>query len=245
MSAAKISASCVYTGGAHSEILFLNIRSWHNIQISSLRIHRTVEAITRGRLHQRSSRSECYEDGFLSSMLKQNKLEFVTKEQNRHMCLCSERLRLLNMFSYLAAGTSYSVSFWKSSAVKNPRAFPLRIGDDLSKLNSDTLPPHEAFYSTLESPHEAFHNTLKQTNITPEEYACCQQVSEREAMSTMKDFFKWYNSGDTKPFFEAIQKISTYVFTTTLRNHFKGWISSPGLAVDDFFTDIRTFFTLP
>ena len=170
---------------------------------------------------------------FFPSLLKQNKLEFVTKKQNSYMCLSSERLRLLDMVSYLAAGTSYS-KFLKAFNVEEAKGFfPYEWVDDLSKLNSDSLPPHEAF-----------HSTLKRTNITPEEYAYCQQVWEREAMSTMKDFLIWYNNGDTKPFLDAIQKMSAYFRSRNL-DIFKDGISLPGLAMKDLFTDIGTFFTLP
>ena len=101
-----------------------------------------------------------------------------------------------------------------------------------------TLPPHEAFHSTQNKWISQRSSTG--SSITCEEYYC-QQVREREARSTMEDFLKWYNDGDTKPFLDAIQKMSAYVWSRNL-HIFKNGISLPWLAMIDTFTDMGMFF---
>ena len=60
---------------------------------------------------------------FFPSVLKQTKVEFVTKKQNSYMCLSIiEGLPLLDMVSYLAAGTSYS-KFLKAFNVQAAKGF--------------------------------------------------------------------------------------------------------------------------
>ena len=170
---------------------------------------------------------------FFPSLLKQTKVEFVTKKQNSYMCLSSEGLRLLDMVSYLAAGTSYS-KFLKAFNVEETKGFfPYEWCDDLRKLDFDKLPPHEAFFSTL-----------KNSNISPEDYSFCQRVWVEKGMQSMRDFLMWYNNGDTKPFLQAIEKMRVYYQSRNL-DLFKDGISLPGLAMKDLFSNIDTFFTLP
>jgi hypothetical protein len=70
----------------------------------------------------------------------------------------------------------------------------------LDKLSETSLPPHEAF-----------ENYLTKKNISKEEYEYCKQVWDREKMTTMGDFLKWYSNLDVLPFLEAIERqVSIY-----------------------------------
>ena len=87
---------------------------------------------------------------FFPFLLEQTKVEFVT-EKNSYMRLSSEGLRLLDMVSYLAAGTSYSKFLKAFNVQETKRFFLYEWCDDLKKLDSDKPPPHEAFFSTLKN----------------------------------------------------------------------------------------------
>ena len=87
---------------------------------------------------------------FFPSLLKQTKVEFITKKQNSYMCLSSEGLRLLDMVSYLAAGTRYS-KFLKAFNVQKCKGF--RISGVMTRENwtltsSLLMKPSSAPYST-------------------------------------------------------------------------------------------------
>jgi len=65
----------------------------------------------------------------------------------------------------------------------------------LEKLNCPSLPPHNAFSSTL-----------KNANISEKEYEQCQKIWIEKNMKTLKDFLIYYNNLDTKHLLLAIQK---------------------------------------
>ena len=96
--------------------------------------------------------------------------------------------------------------------------------DALLKLEETSLPPHEAFYSTL-----------KDANITEEECKYCQQVWEENNMTAFKDFLVWYNNLDVVPFLEAVEKMSQFWQERNI-DMFKDGISVPGLTLKYLFS---------
>ena len=95
--------------------------------------------------------------------------------------------------------------------------------DSFDKLHEMSLPPREAFYSSL-----------TQHGITEEEYKRCQDVWLVEGMQTFRDFLIWYNNLDVVPFLKALDKQSA-VFADKGIDMFKTAISLPGLATSWLF----------
>ena len=110
---------------------------------------------------------------------------FTIKRNNQYACLRNEHFKILDITQYMAAGTNYD-SFLKAYDVPVSKGFfPYEWFDDVSKLECQSLPHHESFYSSL-----------KQTNISLQEYEFCQRVWDERRMRTFKDFMEWYNNLD-------------------------------------------------
>ncbi|KAK3737992.1 hypothetical protein QZH41_001005 [Actinostola sp. cb2023] len=94
------------------------------------------------------------------------KLKFIYKN---FLCLVSttgDHLKFLDITNYLAPGFDYD-QFLKAYECQASKGFlPYEWLEDIEKLDHTDLLPHAAFFSTL-----------KNTNITTDEYAYCQQVA--------------------------------------------------------------------
>ena len=150
------------------------------------------------------------------------------------MCLKTKCLKLLDISNYVAPGFSYD-QFLKAYECEQTKGFfPYEWVDGLDKLEKTSLPPHEAFFSSL-----------KNQNITNEEYQYCQQVWEENEMSTFKDFLVWYNNLDVVPFLEAVEKMSAFWQERKI-DMFKDGVSVPGLTLKYLFSYLspQTYFSL-
>ena len=150
------------------------------------------------------------------------------------MCLKTNFLKFLDITNYMAPGFSYD-QFLKAYECEQTKGFfPYEWIDGLDKLNEASLPPHEAFYSTL-----------KNQNISAEEYRYCQQVWEENQMITVNDFLVWCNNLDVLPFLEAVEKMSAFWQERKI-DMFKDGISVPGLTLKYLFSflDEQTYFSL-
>ena len=167
-------------------------------------------------------------------LIETQPIKFTVKRNSNHMCLKTDFLKLLDISNYLAPGFSYD-QFLKAYECEQIKGFfPYEWIDGLDKLEETSLPPHQAFYSSL-----------KNKNITEEEYAYCQQVWEENEMSTFKDFLVWYNNLDVVPFLEAVEKMSQFWQERKI-DMFKDGISVPGLTLKYLFLflDKQTYFSL-
>ncbi len=143
---------------------------------------------------------------------------FVVKRNNAYTCMSSDSLKFLDVSQYLAPGTSYA-KFLKAYNVEEGKGhFPYEWFDDVTKLDVTSLPPHEAFFSSL-----------KNTNISEEEYRYCQHVWKENKMTTFKDFLVWYNNLDVAPFVTAVERLQEFYFNKGI-DVFKTSISVPGIA---------------
>ena len=115
------------------------------------------------------------------------------------MCRKTKHLKFLDITNYLAPGFSYEQFLKAYECSQTKGYFPYEWVDSLEKLNSPTLPPPEAF-----------HSTLSNTDITIEQYEYCQSVWDANNMTSFRDFLVWYNNLDVVPFLEAIEKMSTF-----------------------------------
>jgi hypothetical protein len=127
---------------------------------------------------------------------------FTVKRNNSHACMANVPFKMLDVTSYMSPGVSYD-KFLKAFGV--------------DKLNHQTLPSHENFYSSL-----------KDCNISPEEHKFCQHVWSDYGMSTFKDFVIWYNNLDVGSFVQAVEHLQKIYFLRSI-DVFKTSISVSGL----------------
>ncbi|KAL8598700.1 hypothetical protein ACOMHN_033264 [Nucella lapillus] len=97
--------------------------------------------------------------------------------------------------------------------------FPFEYLTGLKKLDEMSLPPREAFFSSL-----------KNEVISKEDYAYCQRVWEEKGMTRLRDFLVWYNNLDVLPFLEALDKQVRF-YTTLNLDMLKDGIGVPGLTL--------------
>lgn len=180
--------------------------------------------------------------------------KFIVKKNNSYMCLSNDRLKFLDMTSYLPPGTSYD-NFLKSFKVQQGKGyFPYEYFDDISRLDDTTLPPKESFYSSLKDRNVLENDTftkyhklivdedksvqealnilrLKRPPKSSEDemYSYLLQVWQEENMLSFRDFLMWYNNLDVVPFVEAIEAFKRYFLNDNI-DVFKNCISIPGAA---------------
>jgi hypothetical protein len=144
--------------------------------------------------------------------------KFTVKRNNQYACLANDTLKFLDITSYLAPGVNYSKFLKAFDVPENKGFFCYEWFDAVEKLDHPSLPPHSAFYSTL-----------KERNISPEEYAFCQDVWREYNMSSFKQFLTWYNDKDVGPFVKAVENLQKFYFERHI-DLFKTSISVPGTA---------------
>lgn len=88
-----------------------------------------------------------------------------TVKINQYTYLANEYFKFLDIASYLALGVNNSKLLKAFDVQDNKGHFCYAWFQSVEQLRYPSLPPYSAFYSTL-----------KETNITPEEYALCQDV---------------------------------------------------------------------
>lgn len=141
------------------------------------------------------------------------------KRGGKFISLTCGNIQFLDICNYLGAGTSYS----KYLKAYNPEGemksfFPYEWFTCLEKLNETSLPPHEAF-----------HSTLKGSNISNEEYESCQKIWIEKEMKTMKDYLVHYQMLDVRPFLVAISNQIAFYSEKGL-DLFKSAYSLPGIS---------------
>ena len=152
---------------------------------------------------------------------------FVVKKANAYACLTTDTLRFLDISHFLAPGISYA-GFLKAYRVEESKGFfPYEWFNDPAKLDHPTLPPPEAFYSTL-----------KGTGISAEDYASCQTVWVNRGMTSFRDFLVWYNNLDVGPFVTAVERLQAFYFEKGI-DVLKTAISVPGIARQFLFKSAR------
>ena len=110
-----------------------------------------------------------------------DKIQFTIKRDSRLQCIQTDKFKFLDMINYLAPGTSYA-KYLKAFNVSSQKGFfPYEYVTSLDVLEETSLPPHEAFYSSL-----------TRSNISEEDYRYCQQVWDDNNMTSLKDFLQWY-----------------------------------------------------
>ena len=73
----------------------------------------------------------------------------VIKRNNNYQCIVNDKLKFLDMVNYLPPGTSYSQFLETFNQKENKAFFPYEYMSDISVLQETSLPPPQAFYSSL------------------------------------------------------------------------------------------------
>ena len=148
----------------------------------------------------------------------EKKIKFTIKRLNSMACFESGNLRFVDITNFIAPGSNYA-GYLKAFGVDEPKGFfPYEWVDGLDKLKYNSLPPQDAFYSSL-----------KQKGISDEDYAFCQRVWRERKMKTVRDLLIWYNNSDVKPFLQAIQAQSD-IYKSKGIDMLKSSVSLPGAA---------------
>ena len=165
------------------------------------------------------------------SMTKLDSLpRFVIKKDGGYMIIASKRLNFLDITNYLAAGTSLD-GLYKSYGVSTVKGkFPYEYFDCLEKLNETSLPPQEAFYSTLTDSH--MNDADYQASIND-----WNKMPQKGEIKTFADYIKYYNDNDVIGLVEAIQKMLDIKVEDKL-DPFKDSVSLPGLTQKYLFQNL-------
>ena len=170
---------------------------------------------------------------FFAHLVKYEQVKFVIKRNYNHMCLETLHLKFLDITNYLAPGFSYDQFLKAYECTQTKGYFPYKWVDSLEKLEFPTLPPPEAF-----------HSTLSGTDVTEEQYEYCQRVWNDNDMESFRDFLVWYNNLDVVPFLENIEKMSKFWKDRSI-DIFKDGVSVPGLTMKYLFSNVpNTYFSL-
>ncbi len=160
----------------------------------------------------------------------ETKVDSVIKKANGYMCVATKSFKMLDICNYLPAGTSYA-SYLKAYLGEckcedkirclcglGKGLFPYEYLSSFDVLNQTTIPPKEAFNSTL-----------KNSSISDDDYARVQFVWNHYGMKSIKDLLIWYNNLDVVPFVDAI-KVQREFYRKYDLDMFKDGVSLPGLA---------------
>ena len=86
-------------------------------------------------------------------LAKIDTIDYIIKRNNQFLSVKTPHLLWLDISNYLAPGFSYS-DFLAAYGVKEQKGyFPYEYFDSLSRLEETSLPPHEAFHSSLKTFH--------------------------------------------------------------------------------------------
>ena len=172
---------------------------------------------------------------FLFPVLVQNEnIQFTIKRNNNFMCLKTEHLRFLDITNFLAPGFSYEKFLKAYECPQTKGFFPYEWMDSIEKLQHRSLPPHEAFYSSITN-----------KNISTEEYEYCQQIWSKNSMRTFQEFLIWYNNLDVQPFCDALEKMCAFWRAKNI-DMLRHGISIPGITLIYLFSTLEPgiFFSL-
>ncbi|GFN90296.1 Zinc finger protein 546-like [Plakobranchus ocellatus] len=168
------------------------------------------------------------------SDFRQKRQRFVIKKNNEFMAISTPMLKFLDITNFIAPGFSYAKYLAAYEVEEQKGFFPYEYITSLEKLEETSLPPREAFYSSLRN------SELSQQNY---DYLC--QVWRDNGMRNLRDLLVWYNNKDTRPFIEALEKQCEFYKTLGL-DMLKDAVSVPGLTLRYLFKTMpqNHFFSL-
>ena len=165
---------------------------------------------------------------------RQKVKKFVIKKNNEFMAISTPKLKFLDIKNFIAPGFSYAKYLAAYEVEEEKGFFPYEYITSLEKLDETSLPPREAF-----------HSSLRNSDLSQENYDYLCQVWRGNGMSSLRDLLTWYNNKDTRPFIEALEKQCNFYKTLGL-DMLKDAVSVPGLTLRYLFTTMpkSNFFSL-
>ena len=163
-----------------------------------------------------------------------DKIDLVIRRSNHYLCIKTPNFKFLDIKNYLAPGFSYR-KFLKAYGCDDSKFFfPYEWLDNLSKLETTQIPPHEAFFSHL-----------TQSNISLDEYNLVRDTWKQKNWSTVRDLLIYYNNLDVSPFVQAVENFVKNYKSQNL-DLFKQAFSVSGIAEIIMFQEIDSdvFFPL-
>ena len=158
----------------------------------------------------------------------QDKLRYTLKtEANKFTAITTERLKFLDMRSYLAANYNYAAFVKAYGAEGSKGCFPYEYMTSLDRLADRQLPPKAAF-----------HSNLNDTDITDEQYEQCLRTWRVLGMKTLRDYLVHYNNKDVVPFVEAADNMRLFYMNDMRVDVFKDAVSVPGLTLKILFASV-------
>jgi hypothetical protein len=134
------------------------------------------------------------------------KIDHVIKNPS-YMCIATDEFKMLDISNYLPPATSYD-KYLKTflGECKCPKkiqctcnlgkgVFCYEYITDFNKLSETTIPPREAFDSSL-----------RNTKISDDDYERIKFVWDHYKMKSIMDLLIWYNNLDVIPFIDAVKE---------------------------------------
>ena len=158
------------------------------------------------------------------------------KKGNSYSQLATYRFKFLDISNFLAGGVSYC-KFLKAYQIEEAKGyFPYEWFDSFDKLDNETLPLPEHFYSALKK-----KNTLGETEEEIQKnYEEVKSIWQLKNMKTFRQYLEHYNNLDVGPFVEAVEKMQVFYFDQDI-DLLKVAISVPGVARKMAFKAAREF----
>ena len=161
-------------------------------------------------------------------------IRFLVKQNNAFKCVSTVELKFLDVKNFIAPNFSYAKYLAAFDVRERKSHFPYEYVRDLAQLDETSLPPREAFASSLRG-----------STISEEEYETCRRTWIERGMSTLRDWLVYYNNLDVKPFLEALEK-QTHFYRALGLDMLKDGIGIPGLCLRYLFKTLPddVFFSL-
>ena len=154
-------------------------------------------------------------------------MKYVVCANNALTCICTDKLRFLDITQYLSACT-YSKYLEAYGVSENKGYFCYEFIDSLGKLDYPQLPAYEEFFSELKGCN------LLDDGVSEEKgrknHAMLKQLWASQGWTSLRQLLIWYNNLDVGPFIEAVAKQFEFYKSLGL-DMFKQAQSLPGLAL--------------
>ncbi|GFR60790.1 hypothetical protein ElyMa_003540300 [Elysia marginata] len=137
---------------------------------------------------------------------RQTRKRFVIKKKNNEfMAISTPLLKFLNITNFIAPDFSYAKYLAAYEVEEQKGFFPYEYITCIEKLEETSLPPREAFYSSL-----------RNSELSHQNYDHLCEVWREKGVKSLRDFLFWYNNEDTRPFIEALKNSVIFI---------KPWVS--------------------
>ena len=113
--------------------------------------------------------------------------KFVIKKNNEFLAVSTPKLKFLDIKKFIAPGVSCAEYLAAYEVEEEKGFFPYEYITSLEKLDDTSLPPREAF-----------HSSLRNSDLSQENYNYLCQVWRGNGMTSLRDLLTWYNNKDPR-----------------------------------------------